>query len=45
MRERAQIAGGWWSIKCPEAGGTIVEFWLPLSTDLEVDDAVGAEGS
>jgi len=31
MRERAQIAGGWWSIKCPVGQGTIVEFWLPSS--------------
>ena len=30
MRERAQIAGGWWSIKCPASLGTVVEFWLPV---------------
>ncbi len=29
MRERAQIAGGWWLVKCPPEGGTLVEFWLP----------------
>ena len=30
MRERAQIAGGWCSIKSPPGQGTVVEFWLPL---------------
>ena len=30
MRERAQIAGGWWIVSCPPTGGTVVEFWLPL---------------
>jgi signal transduction histidine kinase len=31
MRERAQIAGGWWKVHTPDAGGTAVEFWLPFS--------------
>ncbi len=30
MRERAQIAGGWWLVRCPDGGGTLVEFWLPF---------------
>lgn len=30
MRERAQIAGGWCTIKCPPGQGTVVEFWLPV---------------
>jgi PAS domain S-box-containing protein len=33
MRERAQIAGGWWRIFCPPGGGTVVEFWLPMTTE------------
>jgi PAS domain S-box-containing protein len=33
MRERAQIAGGWWLIRCPAEGGTVVEFWLPFETE------------
>jgi PAS domain S-box-containing protein len=33
MRERAQIAGGWWLVRCPDEGGTVVEFWLPFETE------------
>lgn len=33
MRERAQIAGGWWLVRCPAGGGTVVEFWLPFDTE------------
>jgi len=33
MRERAQIAGGWWLVRCPAEGGTVVEFWLPFDTE------------
>ena len=41
MRERAQIAGGWWSIKCPASLGTIVEFWLPVQpVEKQPDGAV-----
>lgn len=29
MRERAELAGGWWRIESAPAGGTSVEFWLP----------------
>ncbi len=30
MRERAQLAGGWWNVTSPATGGTLVEFWLPI---------------
>jgi PAS domain S-box-containing protein len=43
MRERAQIAGGWWSIRCPPEGGTVVEFWLPEGAEAGADGAVGPE--
>lgn len=33
MRERAQIAGGWCSVKCPPGQGTVVEFWVPQPRD------------
>jgi PAS domain S-box-containing protein len=33
MRERAQIAGGWWLVRCPDEGGTVVEFWLPFEAE------------
>lgn len=33
MRERAQIAGGWWSVKCPPGLGTVVEFWMPVGKE------------
>jgi PAS domain S-box-containing protein len=33
MRERAQIAGGWWLVRCPAGGGTVVEFWLPFDAE------------
>ncbi|MDH2424426.1 PAS domain S-box protein [Sphaerisporangium sp. TRM90804] len=29
MRERAELAGGWWSMEAAPGGGTIVRFWLP----------------
>ncbi|NUP64085.1 MAG: PAS domain-containing sensor histidine kinase [Nonomuraea sp.] len=29
MRERAEIAGGWWSIADAPGAGTTVEFWVP----------------
>lgn len=34
MRERAEAAGGWWSMRRRPEGGTAVEFWIP-------DDAAG----
>jgi PAS domain S-box-containing protein len=30
MRERAEIAGGWWTMRGEPAIGTTVEFWLPV---------------
>jgi PAS domain S-box-containing protein len=30
MRERAETAGGWWSMRPAPGGGTMVEFWLPV---------------
>jgi PAS domain S-box-containing protein len=33
MRERAQIVGGWWLVRCPDEGGTVVEFWLPFEAE------------
>ncbi|MFI7419875.1 PAS domain S-box protein [Nonomuraea sp. NPDC049684] len=29
MRERAEIAGGWWSLTDRPGAGTIVDFWVP----------------
>ncbi len=40
MRERAQIAGGWWAIRSSPSG-TTVEFWLPQETDTALAEAVG----
>ncbi|QQQ80109.1 PAS domain S-box protein [Saccharothrix sp. 6-C] len=32
MRERAETAGGWWSMGEGEGGGTVVRFWIPDSS-------------
>jgi signal transduction histidine kinase len=29
MRERAEMAGGWWRVGGRPGGGTEVEFWVP----------------
>ncbi len=29
MRERAELAGGWWKLRSAPGAGTTVEFWLP----------------
>jgi signal transduction histidine kinase len=29
MRERAELAGGWWKLRSSPQSGTTVEFWLP----------------
>ena len=29
MRDRAELAGGWWNVRNEPAGGSVVEFWLP----------------
>ena len=31
VRERAQLAGGWWRIESEPGTGTRLEFWVPLS--------------
>ncbi len=31
MRERAELAGGWWRIQSEPGIGTTVQFWLPQS--------------
>ncbi len=36
MRERAETAGGWWSVSGTPGRGTTVEFWLPTSKAPEV---------
>jgi signal transduction histidine kinase len=33
MRERADIAGGWWRIESDGSDGTTVEAWIPVSSD------------
>ena len=43
MRERAQIAGGWWAVKCPPEGGTSGQFWLPLEPEVPAGDSRMAE--
>jgi PAS domain S-box-containing protein len=35
MRERAEIAGGWWSVSGSPEGGTTVQFWLPTALSRE----------
>jgi len=34
MRERAQIAGGWWKLESHPGAGTSVAFWLPAVPNL-----------
>ena len=29
MRERAETAGGWWTMHRADPCGTVVEFWIP----------------
>ena len=36
MRERAETAGGWWSVTGAPGRGTTVEFWLPTGSVPEV---------
>jgi len=35
MRERAEIAGGWWSVTSTPGGGTTIQFWLPTAPTQE----------
>ncbi|HEY3208369.1 MAG TPA: hypothetical protein VGL18_01035 [Actinomycetota bacterium] len=32
MRERAEAAGGWFRIESARGSGTVVEFWIPVTT-------------
>jgi len=32
MRERAELAGGWWKCRSAPGAGTTVEFWVPRET-------------
>jgi len=34
MRERAELAGGWWRIDSAPGAGTVVECWVPWTTDV-----------
>jgi signal transduction histidine kinase len=36
MRERAELAGGWWKIDSAEGVGTTVEFFLPVRVEISV---------
>jgi signal transduction histidine kinase len=36
MRERAEMAGGWWRAVSAPGEGTTIEFWLPASKDQAV---------
>jgi signal transduction histidine kinase len=29
MRERAEMAGGWWRVDSAKGQGTAIEFWIP----------------
>jgi PAS domain S-box-containing protein len=42
MRERAERAGGWARVGPAEAGGTLVEFWLPTDLGQPAEDGRGA---
>ncbi|MEU8349660.1 MULTISPECIES: PAS domain-containing sensor histidine kinase [unclassified Streptomyces] len=39
MRERAESAGGWWSLRSEPGAGTTVEFWVPDLPSTSEDDA------
>lgn len=38
MRERSEMAGGWWRLRSAPDLGTTVEFWIPPSTTAHPDD-------
>jgi PAS domain S-box-containing protein len=40
MRERTEMAGGWWRVESAPDTGTTVEFWVPIPTAAPVDDQV-----
>ncbi|MFD7658340.1 PAS domain S-box protein [Actinosynnema sp. NPDC059797] len=35
MRERAETAGGWWSLTDRPGGGALVQFWVPTPGEVE----------
>jgi signal transduction histidine kinase len=39
MRERAELAGGWWRVDSAPGEGTVVEFWVPTAPHRETDPA------
>ena len=39
MRERATIAGGWWTVESKPSTGTVVDFWLPDERRAQPDRA------
>jgi signal transduction histidine kinase len=41
MRERATIAGGWWTVESRPGGGTTVDFWLP---DDPIAESINGDG-
>jgi PAS domain S-box-containing protein len=44
MRERATIAGGWWTVDSRPGAGTAVDFWLPDALDGEKDAGAPVNG-
>ncbi|HEY3480248.1 MAG TPA: PAS domain-containing sensor histidine kinase [Streptomyces sp.] len=38
MRERAETAGGWWTLRSEPGSGTTVEFWVPDLPTGELDE-------
>ncbi|MER7828386.1 PAS domain S-box protein [Streptomyces sp. NPDC096097] len=40
MRERAETAGGWWTLRSEPGTGTTVEFWVPDLPGGELDEAL-----
>jgi signal transduction histidine kinase len=49
MRERAELAGGWWRVTTAPGAGTTVEFWLPAGAQSEgsfdVSESVTAQAA
>ncbi|WP_433543837.1 PAS domain S-box protein (plasmid) [Streptomyces sp. CA-294286] len=43
MRERAETAGGWWSMHSRPGKGTTVEFWVPNPLPLSDEETAGPE--
>ncbi len=42
MRERVELAGGWWRVESARGAGTTVEFWLPARREQEAPSAGGS---